>query len=115
MLRVTEMLRKKGVVNKFVEFVGPGLSNMSLADRATIANMAPEYGATCGFFPVDAETLRYLEATGRKPETIDLVENYYKAQGLFRTDASPEPQYTDMLELDLGTIEPALAGPKVIG
>ncbi len=111
-LRVTEMLRKKGVVNKFVEFVGPGLSNMSLADRATIANMAPEYGATCGFFPVDAETLRYLEATGRKPETIDLVEKYYKAQGLFRTDASPEPQYTDMLELDLGTIEPALAGPK---
>lgn len=111
-LRVTEMLRKKGVVEKFVEFYGPGLSSLALADRATIANMAPEYGATTGFFPVDAETLRYLERTGRPPELIDLVERYYKEQGMFRTDDSPEPVYTDSLELDLDSVEPALAGPK---
>ncbi|MCE9598842.1 MAG: aconitate hydratase AcnA [Spirochaetia bacterium] len=111
-LRVTEMLRKKGVVEKFVEFYGPGLSGLGLADRATIANMAPEYGATCGFFPVDQETLRYLERTGRPADLIDLVERYYKEQGLFRTDDSPESVYSDTLELDLSTVEPALAGPK---
>ncbi|MBX7058088.1 MAG: aconitate hydratase AcnA [Leptospirales bacterium] len=111
-LRVTEMLRKKGVVNKFVEFYGSGLSNLALADRATIANMAPEYGATCGFFPVDQETLRFLERTGRKAELVDLVEKYYKAQGLFRSDESPDPEYTDTLSLDMSEVEPALAGPK---
>lgn len=111
-LRVTEMLRKKGVVEKFVEFYGPGLSALSLTDRATIANMAPEYGATTGFFPVDAETLRYLEQTGRDPALVDLVERYYKEQGMFRTDASPDPEFSDTLELDLSTVEPALAGPK---
>ena len=111
-LTVTEMLRKHKVVGKFVEFYGPGLSSMSLADRATIANMAPEYGATMGFFPVDAETLRYLERTGRPADLIDLVERYYKEQGMFRTDASPEPQFTSKLELDLATIQPSMAGPK---
>jgi aconitate hydratase len=111
-LTVTEMLRKHKVVGKFVEYYGPGLSSMSLADRATIANMAPEYGATMGFFPVDAETLRYLERTGRPAELIDLVERYYKEQGLFRTDSSPEPKFTSKLELDLGTIQPSMAGPK---
>ena len=99
-LTVTQMLRKKGVVDKFVEFFGPGLSAMSLPDRATIANMAPEYGATMGFFPVDAETLRYLERTGRG-DAAKLTEAYCKAQGLFRTDASPDPEFTDTLELDL--------------
>ncbi len=111
-LRVTEMLRKKGVVEKFVEFYGPGLSALNLTDRATIANMAPEYGATTGFFPVDAETLRYLEQTGRDAALVDLVERYYKEQGMFRTDASPDPEFSDTLELDLSTVEPALAGPK---
>ena len=111
-LRVTEMLRKKGVVGKFVEFFGQGLSNLSLPDRATIANMAPEYGATCGFFPVDEETLRYMRSTGRSADTIDLVEKYYKAQGMFRTDQSPDPVYTDTLELDISSVEPALSGPK---
>ena len=111
-LTVTQMLRKKGVVEKFVEFFGPGLSEMTLADRATIANMAPEYGATCGFFPVDDETLRYLRTTGRTAAEVDLVERYCKEQGLFRTAASPEPVFTDTLELDLGTVEPSLAGPK---
>jgi aconitate hydratase len=111
-LRVTEMLRKKGVVDKFVEFYGPGVGAMSLADRATIANMAPEYGATCGFFPVDQVTLDFLRTTGRDEGHVRNVESYYKAQGLFHTASTPEPQFTDSLELDLGTVEPALAGPK---
>jgi aconitate hydratase len=110
-LTVTQMLRKKGVVDKFVEFYGAGLSSMSLADRATIGNMAPEYGATCGFFPVDDETLRYLRATNRGA-SADLLERYAKEQGLFRTDATPDPVFTDTLELDLSTVEPSLAGPK---
>ncbi|HEY3637874.1 MAG TPA: aconitase family protein, partial [Rhizomicrobium sp.] len=111
-LTVTEMLRKRGVVGKFVEFFGPGLDEMTLEDRATIANMAPEYGATCGFFPVDGETLRYLKATGRKPARIALVEKYAKAQKLFREPKNAEPIFTDTLELDLATVEPSLAGPK---
>jgi len=111
-LTVTQMLRKKGVVAKFVEFCGHGLDSMTLADRATIANMAPEYGATCGFFPIDAETLNYLKMTGRKKARVDLVEKYAKAQGLFRTKTSPEPEFTDMLELDLGEVAPSMAGPK---
>ncbi|MCS6909369.1 MAG: aconitate hydratase AcnA, partial [Anaerolineales bacterium] len=110
-LTITQMLRKKGVVDKFVEFYGPGLSAMSLADRATIGNMAPEYGATCGFFPVDEETLRYLRQTGRG-DSAALLERYAKEQGLFRTDATPDPVFTDTLELDLSTVEPSLAGPK---
>ena len=111
-LTVTQMLRKKGVVEKFVEFYGSGLSALSVADRATIGNMAPEYGATIGFFPVDDETLRYLRLTGRDPELIRLVEAYTKEQGMFRTDASPDPVFTDTLELDLATVEPSLAGPR---
>ncbi|ADU51795.1 aconitase [Thermaerobacter marianensis DSM 12885] len=111
-LTVTQMLRKKGVVGKFVEFFGPGLSNLPLADRATIGNMAPEYGATCGFFPVDGETLGYLRLTGRDEEHIALVERYCKEQGLFRTDQTPDPVYSDVLELDLGDVEPSLAGPR---
>ena len=111
-LRVTELLRAHGVVGKFVEFFGPGLSNMSLPDRATLANMGPEYGATMGFFPIDDRTLDYLRLTSRTAEEIDLVERYCKEQGLFRTDDSPDPQYTDVLELDIGTIESSLAGPK---
>ena len=111
-LTIVQMLRRKGVVGKFVEFYGSGLSAMSLPDRATIANMAPEYGATMGFFPVDVETLRYLERTGRDPELVDLVERYTKEQGLFRTDATPDPDFTDTLELDLSTVEPSVAGPK---
>jgi aconitate hydratase len=111
-LTVTQMLRKKGVVEKFVEFYGPGLGQMSLADRATIANMAPEYGATCGFFPVDEETLRYLRRTGRPADLVALVERYTKEQGLFRTEASPEPVFSDTLALELSTVEPSLAGPK---
>jgi aconitate hydratase len=111
-LIVTEMLRKKGVVGKFVEFYGTGLSSLSLPDRATIANMAPEYGATMGFFPVDAETLSYLRFTGRTEARVRLVEEYTKAQGIFRTDATPDPMYTDKLELDLATVEATLAGPK---
>ena len=111
-LTVTQMLRKKGVVNKFVEFYGPGLDAMSLADRATIANMAPEYGATCGFFPIDAETIRYLKFTGRDPHRADLVEQYARAQGMWRDASSPDPIFTDSLELDLNTVEPSLAGPK---
>ena len=110
-LTVTQMLRKKGVVDKFVEFYGLGLSSMSLADRATIANMAPEYGATCGFFPTDAETLRYLRNTGRGA-AAELLERYAKEQGLFRTDATPDPVFTDTLELNLSEVEPSLAGPK---
>ncbi len=111
-LTVTQMLRKKGVVNKFVEFYGPGLDSLALADRATIANMAPEYGATCGFFPIDAETIRYLKATGRSAARVALVEAYAKKQGLWRTAKTPDPLFTDTLELDIGTVEPSLAGPK---
>ncbi|HCO25562.1 MAG TPA: aconitate hydratase, partial [Gimesia maris] len=111
-LRIVQMLREHGVVGKFVEFYGPGLSNMSLADRATIANMAPEYGATIGFFPVDDETLNYMRRTGRTDAEVDLVERYYKEQGMFRTDSSPEPSFTSKLELDISTIEVSLAGPK---
>ncbi|UQZ84045.1 Aconitate hydratase [Paenibacillus konkukensis] len=111
-LTVTQMLRKKGVVGKFVEFYGPGLSNISLADRATVANMAPEYGATIGFFPVDSESLNYLRGTGREEDQIALVEAYYKAQGMFRTDETPDPVFSDKIELDLSTVVPSLAGPK---
>ena len=111
-LTVTQMLRKKGVVGKFVEFYGHGLDQLSLADRATIANMAPEYGATCGFFPIDAETIAYLKATGRKPAAVALVEAYAKRQGMWRGRRTPDPVFTDTLELDLGTVEPSLAGPK---
>src|SRR5438128_1141175 len=111
-LTVTEMLRKKGVVGKFVEFYGSGLSSLSVPDRATIANMAPEYGATMGFFPVDAETLAYLRFTARPTEQIALVEAYSKEQGLFRTDATPDPAFSDTLDLDLSTVEPTVAGPK---
>ncbi|HNJ14545.1 MAG TPA: aconitate hydratase AcnA, partial [Anaerolineales bacterium] len=109
---VTQMLRKKGVVDKFVEFYGEGLSNMSLTDRATIANMAPEYGATMGYFPVDEETLRYMRLTGRSEEVVARTEAYMRAQGLFLDANSPEPEFTDTLELDLGTVVPSLAGPK---
>lgn len=112
-LTVTEMLRKHGVVGKFVEFYGDGISNMSLPDRATIANMAPEYGATMGFFPIDSESLRYMRRTGRSEELVNLVENYTKAQGLFRTDDTPDPEFSTTLELDLGTVETSLAGPKL--
>jgi aconitate hydratase len=111
-LTVTEILRKEGVVNKFVEFFGAGVSGMGLADRATIANMAPEYGATMGFFPVDAESLAYLRRTGRTADEVELVERYTKEQGLFRTDDGVAPTYTKTLRLDLGTVEPCLAGPK---
>jgi aconitate hydratase len=111
-LTVTEMLRKKGVVGKFVEFYGPGIATLPLADRATIGNMAPEYGATCGIFPVDAETLRYLEFTGRPKEQVALVEAYCKAQGLFHSADSPHAVYSDTLSLDLGSVEPSLAGPR---
>ena len=110
-LVVTQMLRAKGVVGKFVEFYGPGLSAMTLPDRATIANMAPEYGATMGFFPVDDETLSYLRRTGRDPATTQLVERYCKQQGLFRHDANPDPRFNDQLELDLGSVQPSVAGP----
>jgi aconitate hydratase len=111
-LTVTQALRKLGVVGKFVEFYGPGVAELPLADRATISNMAPEYGATCGIFPVDSETLRYLRLTGRSEEQIALVEAYYKEQGLFHTPGSPEAVYTQSLELDLATVEPSVAGPK---
>ncbi|MBN8919477.1 MAG: aconitate hydratase AcnA, partial [Rhizobiales bacterium] len=111
-LTVTQMLRQKGVVGKFVEFFGPGLDSLALADRATIGNMAPEYGATCGFFPIDDETIHYLDATGRDPARVALVEAYAKAQGMFRTKDTPDPVFTDTLELDLGSVEPSIAGPK---
>ncbi len=111
-LTATQMLRKKGVVGKFVEFFGPALDHLSLPDRATLANMAPEYGATCGFFPIDAETLRYLRFSGRAAERLALVEAYAKAQGLWRDASTPEPLFTDTLELDVSTVEPSLAGPK---
>jgi aconitate hydratase len=111
-LTVTQMLRKKGVVGKFVEYYGAGLASLPLADRATIANMAPEYGATCGIFPIDAETLRYLELSGRPRATIRLVEAYYRAQGMFHEPGTPAAAYTDRLELDLSTVQPSLAGPR---
>jgi aconitate hydratase len=111
-LTVTEMLRKLGVVGKFVEFYGPGIAELPLADRATIGNMAPEYGATCGLFPVDAETLRYLRLTGRSAEQIALVEAYFKEQGLFHTPDAPEAEYSQTIGLDLATVEPSVAGPK---
>jgi len=111
-LTVTQQLRKKGVVGKFVEFFGPGLAELSLADRATIANMAPEYGATCGIFPIDAETLKYLHITGRSDEQLALVEAYAKEQGLFHTASTPPAEYTDVLELDLATVVPSMAGPS---
>jgi aconitate hydratase len=112
-LTVTQMLRQHNVVGKFVEFYGDGISNMSLPDRATIANMAPEYGATMGFFPIDAESLRYMSRTGRDENLVKLVENYCKAQGLFRTDETPDPEFTSTLHLDLSTVETSLAGPKL--
>ena len=111
-LVVTQMLRARGVVGKFVEFYGEGLSTLSLPDRATIANMAPEYGATMGFFPVDAETIRYMRYTGRSPELVELVEEYARRQGLFRTDDTPDPVFTETLQLDMSTVEPSVAGPK---
>ncbi len=111
-LTVTQILRKEKVVGKFVEFFGPGVSRMRLADRATIGNMAPEYGATMGFFPVDAETLDYLRRTGRTKAEVDLVERYTKEQHLFRTDAEAPPKFTHVISLDMGTVEPSLAGPK---
>lgn len=111
-LTVTEMLRKKGVVGKFVEFYGSGLSSISLADRATVANMAPEYGATMGFFPVDEESLNYLRNTGRPEELVQLVKEYFVAQNMFRTDETPDPVFTDVIELDLSTVVPSLSGPK---
>jgi len=111
-LTVTEMLRKKGVVGKFVEFYGDGLADLTLADRATIANMAPEYGATCGFFPVDSRTLEYMKLSGRDEATIALVETYCKAQGLWRENGQPDPVFTDTLSLNLKEVRPCLAGPK---
>ncbi len=111
-LTVTQMLRKKGVVGRFVEFFGPGLANLSLEDRATIANMAPEYGATCGLFPIDEETIRYLQGTGRETGRVALVKSYARAQGLFRSLATPDPVFTDVLKLNLASVEPSLAGPK---
>src|SRR6201992_81318 len=111
-LTVVEMLRKKGVVDKFVEFFGDGLANLPLADRATIANMAPEYGSTCGIFPIDEETIRYLKLSGRSQERIDLVTAYAKAQGMWRNNGDKAADYTDVLELDMGTVVPSLAGPR---
>jgi aconitate hydratase len=111
-LTLTEMLRRHGVVNKFVEFCGAGLSSLSVPDRATLSNMCPEYGATSSFFPVDAQTLRYLETTGREPQLIELVEQYTRAQGMFRTDDSPTPVFSELLDLDLDKVEPSVAGPK---
>ncbi|ALE03370.1 aconitate hydratase AcnA [Bartonella ancashensis] len=111
-LMVTQILRKKGVVGKFVEFFGPGLEYMTLADRATIANMAPEYGATCGFFPIDKETIRYLNMTGRDENRISLVEAYFKAQGMWRDEKTIDPIFSDIIELDMGSVVPAMAGPK---
>src|SRR6266700_879403 len=111
-LTITEMLRKHGVVGKFVEYFGPGLRHLPLADRATIANMSPEYGATCGIFPIDKETLRYLRLTGRSEEQIALVEAYSREQGLFHDEKTPEAEYSELLSLDLASVEPSLAGPK---
>ena len=112
MLTVTEMLRKHGVVGKFVEFHGAGLARLPLADRATIGNMSPEFGSTCAIFPIDAETLRYLEFSGRPQEQIELVEAYAKEQGLWHDEESEEPTFSDKLELDLGDVVPSIAGPK---
>ena len=109
---MTERLRKRGVVGKFVEFFGEGLDHLPLADRATLANMAPEYGATCGIFPIDEETLSYLRLSGRPLDQIALVETYAKVQGLWREKGGLEARYSDTLELDMGTVEPSLAGPK---
>src|SRR5258708_6199355 len=111
-LTVTQMLRKKGVVGRFVEFYGSGVGALTLADRATIGNMAPEYGATIGYFPVDHQTLDYLRLTNRPAEAIALVETYFKEQGMFLSESSPDPVYSDTLELDLATVVPSLAGPK---
>jgi aconitate hydratase len=111
-LTVTEMLRKRGVVGKFVEFFGPGLANLTIADRATLGNMSPEYGATCGFSPIDDDTIRYLKDTGRPPELIALVAAYAKAQGMYRVKTTPDPMFTDVLKLELSSVEPSLAGPK---
>ena len=111
-LTVTEMLRKRGVVGKFVEFFGPGLANLTIADRATLGNMSPEYGATCGFSPIDDDTIRYLKDTGRPPELIALVAAYAKAQGMYRVKTTPDPMFTDVLKLELNSVEPSLAGPK---
>jgi aconitate hydratase len=111
-LTVTEMLRKKGVVGKFVEFFGDGLAQLPLADRATLSNMSPEFGSTCAIFPIDGETLRYLELSGRDPQHLELIEAYAREQGLWRHDGQPEPLYSDLLELDMGTVEPSIAGPK---
>ena len=112
MLTVTQMLRKQGVVGKFVEFFGPGLAGLTIADRATIGNMAPEYGATCGFFPIDDDTIAYLTDTARAQARIDLVAAYAKAQGMYRVKTTLDPIFTDVLKLELGSIEPSLAGPK---
>ena len=112
MLTVTEMLRKRGVVGKFVEFFGPGLTHLTIADRATLGNMSPEYGATCGFSPIDDDTIRYMKDTGRPAEVIKLVEAYAKAQGMYRVKNTPDPIFTDVLKLELGSVEPSLAGPK---
>src|SRR5205823_3529655 len=111
-LTLTEMLRKHGVVNKFVEFCGAGLSSLSVPDRATLSNMCPEYGATSSLFPVDQQTLRYLETTGRDRQLIELVERYTKSQGMFRTDETETPVFSELLELDLDSVEPSVAGPK---
>ena len=111
-LTVTQMLRKRGVVGKFVEFFGPGLDNLTIEDRATIGNMAPEYGATCGFFPVDDDTIDYLTKTARKPDRVALVKAYAKAQGMYRTKTTSDPVFTDVMKLELGSVEPSLAGPK---
>ena len=111
-LTVTEMLRKRGVVGKFVEFFGPGLTHLTIADRATLGNMSPEYGATCGFSPIDDDTIRYMKDTGRSPELVALVAAYAKAQGMYRVKTTPDPMFTDILKLELGSVEPSLAGPK---
>src|SRR3954466_6660101 len=111
-LTVTQMLRRRGVVGKFVEYFGPGLANLTIADRATLGNMSPEYGATCGVFPIDDDTIKYLADTGRNPERIALVAAYAKAQGMYRTKTTPDPIFTDVLKLELAQVEPSLAGPK---
>ena len=112
MLTVTQMLRKRGVVGKFVEYFGPGLASLSIADRATLGNMAPEYGATCGFFPIDEDTIHYLRDTGRAADRVALVAAYAKAQGMYHTKSTQDPVFTDVLKLELGSVEPSLAGPK---
>ena len=111
-LTVTEMLRKKGVVGKFVEFYGDGLAQLPLADRATLGNMSPEFGSTCAIFPIDGETIRYLELSGRDATHIELIEAYAKEQGLWRHDGAADPLYSDTLQLDMATVEPSIAGPK---